>query len=476
MILCVWYPDWPLRDAPRDEPSFAIRASRVVAANDAARRAGVERGLSSREAEALCPTASVHDQDLGADLAAFEPVVSALEAVVPRVEIAEPGLAFVLLEGAIAYFGGVAPLVESLVEAASAVAPGGRFGVAHGPFAAQRAASSPPKFVEDDASFLATLDIGAIGAEELVDTFRWLGVLTLGDLARLPRGAIASRFGTVGLDAHRLASGEDRRPGAREVPADMAVEDRYEDPLDTMDQVGFAARRLAHRLMVSLAGAAPHRVEIEAETVTGRIRSRVWRSADPFDSSSLAERTWWQVRAWVEVGGTSGGVMRLRITPADVSDEGRQMDLLEGASGRLEAERALGRAQALLGGEGVWKATPRGGRDPADRVAWHRWGEEEPLPARSSEAPWPGGVPAPSPALVPREPKLFDVDWEGGSPVRVRLRSRWEQVTAWAGPWRRTGRWWVGESHADRYQIVTTVGAFLCEVRDGKVYLVGIYD
>jgi hypothetical protein len=28
----------------------------------------------------------------------------------------------------------------------------------------------------------------------------------------------------------------------------------------------------------------------------------------------------------------------------------------------------------------------------------------------------------------------------------------------------------------DRYQIVTSAGAFLCEVRDGDTYLVGVYD
>ena len=40
---------------------------------------------------------------------------------------------------------------------------------------------------------------------------------------------------------------------------------------------------------------------------------------------------------------------------------------------------------------------------------------------------------------------------------------------AWAGGW-------VGEDPADRYQLVTSVGAFLCEVRAGQAYLVGVYD
>ncbi|MCH8128966.1 MAG: hypothetical protein IIC70_03585, partial [Acidobacteria bacterium] len=52
----------------------------------------------------------------------------------------------------------------------------------------------------------------------------------------------------------------------------------------------------------------------------------------------------------------------------------------------------------------------------------------------------------------------------------------WVPVLSWAGPWRRLGRWWQGEESADRWQIVTSAGAFLCEVRDGETWLIGIYD
>jgi hypothetical protein len=45
-----------------------------------------------------------------------------------------------------------------------------------------------------------------------------------------------------------------------------------------------------------------------------------------------------------------------------------------------------------------------------------------------------------------------------------------------AWPWRLGGRWWTGEEHADRYQLVTSVGAFLCVVIGGRVFLAGVYD
>jgi hypothetical protein len=56
------------------------------------------------------------------------------------------------------------------------------------------------------------------------------------------------------------------------------------------------------------------------------------------------------------------------------------------------------------------------------------------------------------------------------------MGSRWEPVLGWAGPWRRVGRWWQEEGTSDVYQIVTSVGAMLCRVADGRTYLVGVYD
>jgi protein ImuB len=483
----VWFPDWPLRclDAPSDRPCQVVDgANRIVAANALARRHRVLIGMLRREAEAVCPTVLTYVQDRGAEAGVFEPVVAAIEEVVPRVEMAHPGLVFVPIGGAVRYYGGEAPLVEQVVGAIEAVAgPGAAVGVAQGPFAARQAAAlaerdGDPCIVTDERGFLASLDVETIGSDDLAATFRWLGITTLGELASLPRAAVASRFGTLGLDAHRYASGEDRETRPRLVPEDHAVEETFEEPLVNLEQAGFAARNLAHRLLDGLReeGVAPHRVEVEAESVAGTVLKRVWRSAAPFDEPNLAERIRWQLRAWVESKGIAGGLRRLRVMPADVSGEGRQLGLAEDPVSEAEATRALIRAQALVGPEAVLQARRQGGRDPLDQVQWFRWGEPAPAPSRDPSAPWPGRLPAPSPTLMPPRPRPLGVEWEGGLPVRVRLRTRWEPVLSWAGPWRRMGRWWEGEESADRYQLVTSAGAFLCEVRRGEAFLVGIYD
>ena len=439
--------------------------------------------MRRQEAEAVCPTVVTLMQDPGVEAGAFEPVVASMEQVLPRVEIVTPGLAFLPVGGAVRYYGSEAALVERIAEGLAEVGGSGAlFGLAHGPFAAHQAAmqarEGAPYIVSDEAGFLASLDIGAIDREELADTFRWLGITTLGELARLPRAAVASRFGLLGISAHEQASGEDRALAPRRIPEDAGVEDKFEEPLVNLEQAGFVSRRLAHELLdpLRIQGVAPHRVEIEGEAVDGTVLRRIWRSADPFDEPNLAERIRWQLRAWVESGGIGGGLCRLRIAPADVSGEGRQLGLAEDAVREAEATRALIRAQSLLGPDAVLQAQRQGGRDPADQVQWFRWGESKPVPAHDPTAPWPGKLPAPAPALVPPRSTPVNVEWDEGLPARVRLRSRWEPVLSWAGPWRRMGRWWEGESSGDRYQIVTSAGAFLCEVREEQTYLVGIYD
>lgn len=485
----MWFPGWALRrpGSPSAEPRQAIDdEGRVVAINTAAHAAGIRLQMRRGEAEAICPNVETIERDVGAEMVAFEPVVAAVEALVPRVEVTEPGLLFVPVSGAIAYYGGEAPLVERVVkELDDLTGDGFRIGLASGPFAAKQAAARaegdpPVRIVEDDAAFLASLDIGTIGSEELVATFRWLGITTLGELARLPRGAITSRFGAIGLAAHRLAAGADRDVQARTIPTDLGLEERFDPPLDDIEQVSFIARAMAARLVEGLAaaGTAPYRVTVEAEAADGTIRSRTWRSADPLDDRAIADRVRWQLRAWVEGpgAGVRGGLVALRIEPADLSGEGRQLSLGEDPGRDLATQRALAATQAIVGIDGLLRAEPQGGRDPAERVSWHRWGEEAPAPARDPAAPWPARLPSPSPALVPPEPQRFTVEWDTGMPSRVRLGSRWEPVLSWAGPWRRLGRWWLGEETADRYQIVTSAGAFLCEVREGETWLIGIYD
>lgn len=490
--MCAWFPMWSLTraDAPSDEPVLIVD-DRVTGATPDVLDAGVCLGMPRREAEALAPFAKVLERDPAEEALRFETVVEAIEGMVPRVEVVAPGLVFVPVAGAIRFYGGESPLAGRVVEALHELIGDRRggaalVGVADGPFAARWAAATAevgaPHIVDDTIAFLSALDLStlreAMGGEEMIDTFRWLGITTLGDLSRLPRETLASRFGNPGLMAHRLASGEDRHVDPREIPQDLEVAMSFEEPLESLDSVAFAGRHLAERLLRRLreAGVSPHTVIITAEAADGTARERIWRSADPFTEKGLSDRVWWQLRAWVETAGIPGGIVGLAIEPSDLSGEGRQLSLLADESSLVETDRALARAQALIGPDRVLQARRQGGRMPGERVVWSRWGEDTAGAERDSSAPWPGATPSPAPALVPPDLKPLEVEWDEGMPTRVRLGSRWEPVLTWSGPWRLSGRWWVGEGDADRYQLVTSVGAFLCLVSEGRAYLAGVYD
>ncbi len=167
---------------PSDRPAQAVGDdNRVVAVNALAARSGVAVGMRRREAEAICPTVLTVIVDPGAEAARFEPVAVAIEGLIPRIEVAMPGLVFAPIGGAVRYYGGEAELVDRLVgEVEATGGPGFRVGLARGPFAARRAAdlatiTEPVYVVADDPAFLASLDVASVGSEELAATFRWLG-------------------------------------------------------------------------------------------------------------------------------------------------------------------------------------------------------------------------------------------------------------------------------------------------------------
>src|SRR5207302_3498849 len=264
--------------------------------------------------------------------------------------------------------------------------------------------------------FLAPLGIGEFnqpGADrsELVDLLRRLGLRTLGAFATLTERDVASRFGTEGLLAHRLAQGRSERPPhRRRPPPELAVTQEFDPPLDRVDTAAFMAKALAGRFHAGLAGhgLACTRLGIYAVTEHGEELSRVWRCAEPLTPQGIADRVRWQFEGWLRAppdARPSSGVCRLRLAPEEtVAGRSLQLGLWQGKGHGDEhglaaerAARALVRVQGLLGPDGVFTAVLDGGRGPAERVRLVPWGDQRPSP---SVEPWPGRLPAPSPAIV----------------------------------------------------------------------------
>lgn len=506
--LVAWVADWPVVAAGRapGEPAAVVFANRVVACSGAARAEGVVRGLRRREAQARCPGLTVLESDPGRDARAFEPVAAAVAAFAPRVEIVRPGVVAVATRGPSRYFGGddafAARVAEAVASALPAGAPTCRVGVADGAFtaslAARRGAVVPPG---ESARFLAPFPVTALDRPELTDLLVRLGLPTLGAFAALPAADVLARFGAHGAVAHRLARGLDERPLVGHDPApDFAVQVELDPPAIRVDTAAFAAKALADELHRALAtrGLACTRVGIEAETEHGERLARLWRADGALTPSAIADRVRWQLDGWVNATAgaadrPTGGLVLLRLVPDQVvPDDGRQLGFWGGVSeGDERAARALARVQGMLGPEAVVTAVPSGGRHPAERVTLVPWGDVR-EPARPSDPPWPGRVPAPSPATVFAPPLTAEVVNEVGAPVGVTGRGavtaapvrvsvdggRWADVEAWAGPWPADERWWdpAARRRRARFQVVAGDGAWLLALEGGRWWAEASYD
>ena len=505
--LVLLVPHWPLTAAgyPPEVPAAVVSANRVVAASPAARAEGVVVGLRRRESQARCPHLEVLDHDPDRDARRFEPVVAALETFTPRIEILEPGRCSFPTRGPSRYFGGDHSLVEQVGERADealaellgmAQCPKSlacRVGVADGLFGAGLAAEGqllaervnliePGKTPE----YLAPLSVAALqrwsaplaDGESLVDLLWRLGLRTLGRVAEVPVTDLLARFGSDGLLAHRLASGLDERPpDTRPVPCESHVQTELDPPATRVDTAMFVAKTLADQLHARLAadGLACTRLVIEAETEHGEQLSRIWRHEGSLSPTDVADRVRWQLDGWLNSKQRpTAGISILRLVPDEVvPDDGRQLGFWGGQSQATErAARALAHVQGLLGASSVSVPERRGARGPNEQVGL------VPLPlvdlsepersvvAPCADAPWPGHLPAPSPAILLRQPTPINVIG-AEQPVRVSGRGvlsaepdavrigsgPWQRVTNWAGPWPVDECWWEPERHRRRARL-----------------------
>ncbi|MFE6050973.1 DNA polymerase Y family protein [Kitasatospora sp. NPDC056446] len=478
-VLAVWCPDWPVVAVTADDPVAVTEGGRILACSAGARAAGVRQGQRLKLAQRLCPELELRDRDPEAEARRFEPVVAAVEAFTPRVEVIRPGLCAIPVKGPGRYFGGEEALAakvrtavadalgqppvpdavpgavtpatpttpDTLTAPATPARPGtpatparpgtprantpqAQVGVADGLFAAVLAARAGVLVPAGrTAEFLAPYPVGTLGDEAPAELLGRLGLPTVGAFAALPSEAVADRFGPAGTAAHRLARGLQPRPLVpRDQEPDLAVEQRFDPPEPLAEPLVFVARTLAEALHQRLAGAGLtcRRVAVEVACADGRTASRLWRHEGRLSATALAERVRWQLQAWQGAGTFAAagedpdtGFTLLRLAPDGLSpDQGRQLGLWGQAVADDRVERAVARVQAVLGHAGLRRIEPAGGRGPGEQAVRVPWGEpyDAAVPA---DAPWPGRLPEVWPAVVLREPAPVRVLDGAGQPVTV---------------------------------------------------------
>ncbi len=147
------------------------------------------------------------------------------------------------------------------------------------------------------------------------------------------------------------------------------------------------------------------------------------------------------------------------------------------------------RVRQRLGPASVVTAALRGGRTPSERATLVPWGAPGP-PTRETREPWPGRIPAPSPATSFAHPIALTLLDASNVPVRVDPRGLLSAPVAevlfergvarsvqWtAGPWPTLERWWSSRRRRAYLQVLTGHEALLLYAESSRWWLAGIYD
>jgi len=229
MVVCVLLPRFALSVAAGGRAELARgpvalapepgREPLIGEASAAAEALGVKAGLRLGEALARCPTLRLVAPDPAGVADEWDRVLVALEGIGAEVESERPGIACFDAGGLFNLHGGLDGVL-TVARRALRGAPA-RLGAAPSRFAAVAAASSArPRRAEVTrsrigglAAYLAPLPIALLGTRPetaaLPEPLERFGIRTLGELAALPRAALADRFGAAGPLARDLARGRD---------------------------------------------------------------------------------------------------------------------------------------------------------------------------------------------------------------------------------------------------------------------------
>jgi len=312
LIVCVLIPRFELAVAAGGREVLAAgpvalapeagREQFIGQVSAAAETHGIREGLRLGEALARCPTLQLVAPDPVGVADEWDRLLATLEGVGAAVEPGRPGNAWFDASGLRNLHGGS---VEGVIAAARrALGTPARLGAAPSRFAALAAASRArvrraelaPAGPARLAAYLAPLPVELLAVRPetaaLPPVLERFGIHTLGELAALPRAALADRFGAAGPLARDLARG-------RDAPLRPRV----------------AAERLEERLELPESASGPQ-LERALGLLIDRLLARRERRGRPLRAAALAAKL------------VEGGTWRARVTFREALADPRRMRLV----------------------------------------------------------------------------------------------------------------------------------------------------
>jgi protein ImuB len=449
-ILALWLPRLPTDRLRRLEPALqgvplatwtTVGNRRLLIAADGP---AVFAGQALADAQAICPTLVLRPADLTADAELLERL--ALWGLRWTPLAAVDGVDGLLLDltGSADLFGGEAAVLRQVclgLQRSGFAVQAALAGTAEAAAALARAADGIIVPAGEDLAVVTPLPLGVLRLPgEVVRGLSRLGLQTVGDLLRQPRGPLARRFGRVLLDVLDGLSGARTRPvqPIREPAAFLALRDCLE-PIITRSAIEHVLENLLTALCRQLleAGRGARQLTLRCWRVDGAVQEVV------IGTGAAARDVAHLQRLFAEPLGTLEpdlGFERLLL-------EANRSDPLEGVQAVIRGE--LGGSDRHEGSAGLTALIDRLGQ----RLVIYR--------LRLLESHWPeyAAVPAdPFETLVlalpmetaPRPVQLFSkpialsviATDPGGPPAQLRYGSTQHRIDSWIGPERLEPEWW----------------------------------
>jgi protein ImuB len=416
MIVCVLVPRFALLAAVEGDRESLLRpvalapepggTQAIGEVSGPAEAFGVRGGMALSEALARCPELVLVAPDADRADSAWEEILCRLEAQGAVVESERPGEAFFKIPRPPAssfanlpsdvLWGGHVEDVVRRTRGSLGVAA--RIGVAPTRFAAHAAAATAraragrgrAAIVPEGAvrPFLAPLPVtllqgislheprdGGREAErvagmthDLAAELERLGVRTLGELAALPSGAVADRFGKAGVRARRLAAGRDRGLRPRTPPEEVAESLELPEAASG-EQLEHAMSLLIGRL---LAHPARRGRSLRAVRVTARLAGGGGWRTDAVLRRASADPERLGLALVPKLGELPGPATRLGLRALAMGSPGHDQPTLSRGPGERRRARlgeAVRQARAAAGREAVLRVLDV---DPSSRVPERR--------------------------------------------------------------------------------------------------------
>lgn len=270
-IAYVFVPHFPVAVEQRENPSLKNEAviigglpherGSVYDLSPEASEQGVEKGMSLRQAEELCPQAVFLPTREETYTSAFEEMLTTLELFSPVIEPDELGSAYLEVTGLHLIYGPDERLSRSIAQAVEEVTRlPAMVGIARGKFTARIAAleAAPDRVLViahgKEKRFLRELPVTLLPfGVETQERLHLLGIRTMGQFASLPASAVLTQFGLEGKRAHQLAQGRDgSRAIGRRGQGSEELEQRFEDPVADMQVLQRTVKQLSAQLLIRL--------------------------------------------------------------------------------------------------------------------------------------------------------------------------------------------------------------------------------